>query len=91
MIVVDHPDHGRYELPEDVSMALKALAIGYPQIDRRHGVLLLFLGLARKTSNGFLITREGMKAIAFERYEVPSHTNETLRVANKEATKEKAK
>lgn len=69
MIVADHPDRGRYELPDDIAMALKALAIGYPQIDRKHGILLMFLGLARKTTNGFMITREGMKAIIQERYD----------------------
>lgn len=50
-------------------MALKALAIGYQQIDRRHGVMLMFLGLARKTVDGFLITTAGMKAIVKEKYE----------------------
>lgn len=69
MIVVEHPDRGRYELPELVAMALKALAIGYPLIHRNHGVLLIFLGLARKTAEGFVITREGMKAIVKERYD----------------------
>lgn len=70
MIIVEHPDRGRYELPELVAMALKALAIGYPLIDRRHGVLLIFLGLARKTGEGFLITPAGMEAIITERYDV---------------------
>lgn len=69
MIVADHPERGRYELPDEVAGALKALAIGYHHIDRRHGVLLLFLGLARKSTVGFTITREGMKAIIQETHD----------------------
>lgn len=69
MIAVNHPDRGRHELPEPVAMALKVLAIGYPNIDRRHGLMLMFLGLARKTTEGFVITRDGMKAIVRETYD----------------------